>query len=84
MMRDQLTYFKGRYNCPPLHVQVGNLSVCQVCNGEVFLYIPTLPESGVTAREQPLFTATLEQLGFSALLEGRWTDFSPCRLSDLN
>lgn len=44
-----------------------------------FLLIPTPPETpserGVTARDQPLVTATLKHLGLSVSLKGRSTDF---------
>jgi hypothetical protein len=49
----------------------------------MFIY-PTPPESGVRARDQPLLTVTLEQLGLSALLKGTFTYFVPSLLRDLN
>ena len=72
----------GAYFCP-----VSHMYKCVVRNGNVFFAYPTpprRPQSGVTARDQPLLMATLEQLGVSALLESRSTDFSPSRLGDSN
>lgn len=71
----------GAYICPVytcsdvLPVQVcGEMEIC-------FLHIPlpeTHSESGVTARNQPLLTATLEQLELHALLKCTSADsFSP-------
>jgi hypothetical protein len=58
---DNICQIGCAYNCPvSLHVQVGNLCACE-----------TPPECGVTAADQPLFTATLEQLGLSALCMGQ-------------
>ena len=60
-----------------------HVQLCIICmwirNVVFFVAYPTLPESGVTVRDKPLLTATLEQLGLSALLKDTSTDFSPGR-----
>lgn len=64
------------------HVQVCILYAC-VTWKSVFC-ISQLPLRVVHGQGQPLSTATLEQLGLSALLKRTSTDFSPCQLEDSN